>query len=95
MTDNSLQNIKAPHNAVLEDRHHLTLSGVKDVDTFDEESIALVTELGDLTVKGADLHISRLSLEMGEMEVDGEISALLYSESAKPKEGSIFSRMFR
>lgn len=95
MTDNHNAALAVPHNIVLEDRAHLTLSGVKDVDTFDEETVCVVTERGELTIKGSDLHISRLSLEMGEMAVDGTVSALLYSDKEKPKEGTFFSRMFR
>lgn len=95
MTDNSLERDTLPHNLVLEDRAHLTLSGVQDVSSFDEETIAVVTDLGELTLKGQNLHINRLSLEMGEMVVDGEISALLYAEPMHEKEGSLFKRMFR
>ena len=95
MTENNVQTVQMPHNAVLEDRAHLTLSGVQDVDAFDEESIQVVTPLGALTVRGHDLHISRLSLEMGEMAVDGTITALLYAEPTREKEGSLLRRMFR
>ena len=77
------------------DRQHLTLSGVTDVDTFDEQTICVLTDLGELTIKGDDLHINRLSLEMGEMAVDGEITSLTYTDTAKPKESSFFGRMFR
>lgn len=65
MTDNNAKTIPIPHNIVLEDRQHLTLSGVTDVDTFDEQTICVLTDLGELTIKGDDLHINRLSLEMG------------------------------
>ncbi len=95
MTDNNAKAISIPHNIVLEDRRHLTLSGVTDVDTFDEQTICVLTDLGELTIKGDDLHINRLSLEMGEMAVDGEISSLAYADTAKPKESSFFGRMFR
>ena len=95
MTDNNAKTIPIPHNIGLEDRQHLTLSGVTDVDTFDEQTICVLTDLGELTIKGDDLHINRLSLEMGEMAVDGEITSLTYTDTAKPKESSFFGRMFR
>lgn len=93
--DNSTKLMKVPHNIVLEDRRHLTVSGVSDVDSFDEQTVTVFTELGELTVKGEDLHINRLSLEMGELVVDGEIAALSYAEHAKPQQGSFWNRVFR
>ena len=83
-----------PHNAVLEDRRLLTVSGVSDVDSFDEETVVVFTDLGELTVRGSNLHINRLSLEVGELTVEGNISALVYSDEA-PKSGGFFSRVFR
>lgn len=83
-----------PHNLVLEDRRLLTLSGVSDVDSFDEETVVVFTDMGELTIRGADLHINRLSVEIGELTVEGKISALIYSQDAAPK-GGFFSRVFR
>ncbi len=83
-----------PHNLVLEDRRLLTLSGVSDVDSFDEETVVVFTDMGELTIRGADLHINRLSVEIGELTVEGKISALIYSQDSAPK-GGFFSRVFR
>ncbi len=83
-----------PHNLVLEDRRLLTVSGVSDVDSFDEETVIVFTDLGELTVKGTNLHINRLSVEVGELTVEGNIGALIYSDDA-PKGGGFFSRVFR
>lgn len=83
-----------PHNLVLEDRRILTVSGVSDVDSFDEETVVVFTELGELTVRGTSLHINRLSVDVGELTVEGEISALIYSEDTV-KNGGFFSRVFR
>lgn len=83
-----------PHNLVLEDRRLLTVSGVSDVDSFDEETVIVFTDLGELTVRGSNLHINRLSVEVGELTVEGNISALIYSDEA-PKSGGFFSRVFR
>lgn len=83
-----------PHNLVLEDRKLLTVSGVSDVDSFDEETVVVFTDLGELTIRGSNLHINRLSVEVGELSVEGNISALIYSDEA-PKSGGFFSRVFR
>lgn len=83
-----------PHNLMLEDRRSLTVSGVSDVDSFDEETVVIFTDMGELTVRGSDLHINRLSVEVGELTVEGNISALIYSDD-QPKNGGFFSRVFR
>lgn len=88
------KNTAMPHNLVLEDRRLLTLSGVSDVDSFDEETVVVFTDLGELTIRGSDLHINRLSVEVGELTVEGKISALIYSQEAAPK-GGFFSKVFR
>lgn len=96
MNEGNTNNLmKMPHSVVLEDRRRLTVSGVSDVDSFDEQMIVVFTELGELTVKGADLHISRLSLEMGELAVEGDIASLSYAEQSKESRDSFFSRVFR
>ncbi|MBQ5995685.1 MAG: sporulation protein YabP [Clostridia bacterium] len=97
MTDsigNSLQHMT--HNVILEDRHALTVSGVSDIDSFDEQTVIIYTELGELTVKGENLHINKLSLEIGELTVQGDIDALVYSSRQSPKNsGGFFSKVFR
>ena len=59
------------HNAILENRQRLQLSGVTDVDSFDEDEIRLFTQLGELTIKGKDLHINEISVESGDVSVEG------------------------
>ena len=83
-----------PHNCILEDRRTLSVSGVNDVDSFDEQTIVASTDLGELTIRGEKLHITRLSLEIGELQVEGKISALLYTDNA-PKSTGFFSKVFR
>ncbi len=83
-----------PHNIVLEDRKLLTVSGVSDVDSFDEQTVIVFTDMGELTVRGSNLHINRLSVEVGELTVEGNISALIYSDEA-PRSGGFFSKVFR
>ncbi len=83
-----------PHNIVLEDRKHLTVSGVKDVDSFDEQNIIAFTALGEMTVSGNCLKINRFSTEIGELAIDGEISSIVYSDT-DTHQGGFFSRLFR
>jgi len=86
--------LSAPNNIILEDRRMLSVSGVSDVDSFDDETVVVYTDLGMLTVRGNSLHINRLSVETGELTVEGEISSLSYSD-AQPKNASFFSKVFR
>ena len=82
------------HSVTLEDRARLSLTGVDDVDCFNEQLVVLRTPLGTLTVAGAGLNVSRLSLEDGRVEIDGEVDALEYS-GGKKKSGGWRSRLFR
>ena len=89
------EGIKAPHNVIMEDRHTLTVSGISDVDSFDEQTVIVFTDMGELTVKGDGLHIFRLSLEVVEIMIEGSISSLSYSDSKPTQEGGFWSRVFR
>ncbi len=95
MNDEKTGNVPViPHNLILENRNMLTLTGVSDVDSFDEQTVAVFTQLGELTVRGSDLHINRLSVETGELTVEGKIDAVMYAEP-QPSGGGFFSKMFR
>lgn len=83
-----------PHNCILEDRKTLSVSGVNDVDSFDEQTIVAITDLGELTIRGEKLHITRLSLEIGELQIEGNIAALSYADIA-PKTNSFWGKVFR
>ena len=83
-----------PHNCILEDRKRLSVSGVNNVESFDEETIIAATDYGDLTIKGQKMLITKLSLEVGELAIEGEIFALSYSESVQKSSGFL-SRVFR
>ena len=81
------------HGVTLVDRKRLSLTGVEDVECFNEQLVVLRTGLGTLTVAGAGLNISRLSLEDGRVEVEGEVDALEYSGGRK--KGGLWSRLTR
>ena len=85
------------HRLVLYDRKSGQLTGIKDVRSFDENEIVLETEQGVLTITGQDIHVDRLSLEKGEVDLDGRVDALRYSDSdgaGKAGQG-FFARLLR
>lgn len=82
----------APHQVVLDDRERLTISGVEEVECFDESSILLSTARGGLEVQGEGLHIEKLSLDGGDLKVDGLINALVYEPRGRER-GGLFSRL--
>lgn len=84
----------APHTMVVEDRKRLSVSGVTDVESFDEETVALATELGELLIHGYDLHINRIDVESGDLSLEGEIISLIYTDN-QPQTGGFFGRLFR
>ena len=73
---------KRQHKLMLTNRRTCTISGVNDVLSFDVNEILLETEQGMLMIKGNELHVSRLSLDKGEVDIDGRIDSLTYSETA-------------
>ena len=81
------------HHVALEDRRRLTVSGVLEVESFDENTIVMDTNQGTLVVRGEDLHIETLSLDGGELHVDGRIDSLLYEDADRPS-GGLLSRLF-
>ncbi|MGN0403334.1 MAG: sporulation protein YabP [Acetatifactor sp.] len=85
------------HKVSMTNRRNCTLSGVKDVLSFDIHEVLLETEQGMLMIKGDDLHVSRLTLDRGEVDVDGRIDSLTYSDVAGGihKTESLFTRLFR
>ena len=86
--------MQMPHHLILEDRRALSVSGVSDVDSFDELNVVIYTELGELTVKGEGLHINRLNVETGELTLEGTIQSLTYAE-VHTRSGGIFGRLFK
>ena len=84
-------------NLILENREKLSISGVKDVLSFDDQVVMVETELGLLTVKGENIRINKLSLDTSEVIAEGEISYLAYSdkEQDKVKGGSLISKIFK
>ena len=85
-------NVDMNHLLTLENREHLTLTGISDVDSFNEEEINAISPCGELTIKGELLHIEELDLEAGTVSVSGKVTSLLYSE--KFSSTSLLKRLF-
>lgn len=90
MTDGSLQ---LPHKLTLNERKSLTMSGVTEVVSFDDLTVVLRTAMGVLTVHGQNLTLKNLSLDGGQVAVEGTVAALIYEEP-RP-ERSWFGKLFR
>ena len=83
-------------NLILENRGKLSISGVLDVLSFDDQVVIVETELGLLTIKGENLRINKLSIDTSEVIVEGEIYNLAYSENEiNKKSGGIFNKIFK
>jgi sporulation protein YabP len=84
-------------NLILENREKLSVSGVLDVESFNDETVIIDTELGVLIVRGEDLHINKLNLDNSELNIEGDIISCEYSEKegSKSKGGGFFGKMFK
>ena len=84
------------HACRLENRNAASLTGVREVVSFDENQVVMDTDMGLLTIKGKDLHVSRLTVEKGELEVEGQVDSLAYSsnEACRKTGQSILARLF-
>lgn len=85
---------EAPHHLILEERSSLSVSGVEEVESFDENAIVMVTSRGTLVVRGEELHIEKLSLDGGDLKVEGSIESLTYEDEGREK-GGLLARLFR
>ena len=83
---------KLPHKLQLSERNKLTMTGVTEVVSFEDASVVLHTSLGTLIIQGQGLQLKTLSLEGGEVAVDGQVSALIYEDSRPAR--SWWGRLF-
>lgn len=83
------------HSVVMENRTKVTITGVADVDSFDETMVLLATDMGFITLHGEGLHINKLNLEEGHLIVEGEVIALEYSDGFSDRGTGIWGRLFK
>ena len=95
--DEKSGNVGKSHKVLMINRKNGAFSGVVDVLSFDVAEILLETEMGMLLIKGHDLHVNRLSLEKGEIDIEGRIDSLTYSEvkSVGKQTESLLGRLVR
>lgn len=91
------ETVKPLHKLIVHNRKSASISGVNDVLSFDLAEILLETEQGMLLIKGADLHVKKLTLEKGEVDIEGKIDSFTYSEIVEKESGggSWIGRLFR
>ncbi len=85
------------HHLNLNDRKEAQITGVRDVRSFDDHEIILETDLGILMIRGSELHMGRLTLEKGEVDISGHVDSFVYSElkGFKKSGDSVLKRLFK
>ncbi|MCD8328382.1 MAG: sporulation protein YabP [Ruminococcus sp.] len=84
-----------PSNLTLENRSLLRLTGVTDIDSFNEEAIVLFTTLGELVIKGKNLHVNSVNVDSGDAEIVGEIKTISYTNRKLTKKPNAIKRLMR
>ena len=85
------------HNITINERKNIVISGVKKIDSFDNEEFLMETTMGYIIIKGSDLEIIKLDTYQGNVSIKGKINSLNYMETSnkKEKEDSFFSKLFK
>lgn len=83
------------HNIILENRKKLSVSGVSDVESFNEEEIVLHTEMGVLIIKGSSLHIGKLNMDNGEVSIDGSVDTCEYADESGRSGAGLLAKIFK
>lgn len=83
------------HSLEMLGREKLTVSGVEDVDSFDDDRVVAYTTEGIMTVRGAELRINRLNVEVGELEIEGIVDSITYEDGHKTSGGGLLGKIFR
>ncbi|MBQ7288388.1 MAG: sporulation protein YabP [Clostridia bacterium] len=90
---NEDKNTYMPHSLIMENRSKMEITGVKNVESYDEETIVMDTCKGEMTIKGNGLNIEKFSVESTEIGITGEIIAVIYTND-RPS-GGFFSKIFK
>ena len=93
--DDKFTAAQQPHNIILEARSRATVSGVLDVESFDENEIIMATTMGVLFMRGEGLRIERLSLDTGDVAIEGTVNRVEYEDTIREQGGGFFGRLFK
>jgi len=86
---------RRPHAVEIENRRSAEITGVEDVDCFNERTVALKTSAGEMLIGGEGLNLSMLDLEKGRVRIEGEIASLEYTGKNRAEKKGFFGRLFR
>jgi len=89
-----MQNTAKTHNVIIENRKKAVMTGVKDVESYNDSEMIIITEAGNLKLKGKGLELIKISTETGDLEITGEITSLQYSDSVRTPNNFI-TKLFR
>ncbi|MCI6007545.1 YabP/YqfC family sporulation protein [Oscillospiraceae bacterium LCP25S3_E10] len=87
------QRPKIPHSVIIENRASISFTGVRDMGSFDEQAVVLYTDYGEINLRGSKLHINKLSLDTNEVDIDGNIEAVVYTQNKQSN--GLFGKLFR
>ena len=82
-------------NIFIEDRNRITITGVEQVESFNENTIILITVRGGMTIKGEGLSVGKLNLDEGNLKIDGIVNGIFYNDKDSSKKGNIIGKIFR
>ena len=83
------------HNIILENRNRLSISGVTDVEGFDDNSVSIYTVMGDLVIRGKKLKVEAVNIETGEMLITGEVKSLVWGDKDLTKKPTLWQKLIR
>lgn len=95
MEDKKINKVITNQNIIMENREKISITGVIDIHSFDDELVLAQTELGILTIKGDDLKMNKLNLDNNELIVEGQIMAVAYSDVNQEKSKGFIKKIFK
>lgn len=95
MEDKKTTKIVTNQNIIMENREKLSVTGVIDIHSFDDELVLAQTDLGILTIKGDDLKMNKLNLDNNELVIEGQIMAVAYSDTNQAKKSGFMNKLFK
>lgn len=95
MEDKKISKVVSNQNIIMENREKVSVTGVIDIHSFDDELVLAQTDLGILTIKGNDLKMNKLNLDNNELIVEGQIAAVAYSDINNGKKAGFMNKLFK